>query len=78
VRNLRAKGNDGTLWRGRRVAFDAAEVTTEESVPVIRRSVRDVPVTHAYWDIDQVATDEAVRHEAANHPVFRLRQSQDE
>jgi deazaflavin-dependent oxidoreductase (nitroreductase family) len=76
VRNLR-QTRKATLRRGRRVdEYDAAEVGTDEAVPVIRRYQREVPVTRAYWEFDEHADDDLVRSSAANHPVFRLTPTQ--
>lgn len=72
VRNLRV-AKTATLRRGRTTGtYDAIEVEAAHAVPVIREYVRSVPVTKAYWDIDERSSDEDTLVEARGHPVFRL------
>ncbi|MGW2231194.1 nitroreductase family deazaflavin-dependent oxidoreductase [Streptomyces formicae] len=72
VRNARAAGEIG-LSRGRRSeSVRVVELGPEESVPVLRQYLREVPVTRAYFDVTQESTDEAFAAESAGHPVFRL------
>lgn len=72
VRNLRV-AEKAELRRGRSTGtYEAVELDAAHAVPVIREYVRLVPVTKNYWDIDEDSSDEAVRREAQNHPVFAL------
>lgn len=72
VRNLRATPT-AELRRGRRSSvWTAEEVDAVTAVPVVRRYIRDVRVTRAYWGVDADAPDADLRREAAGHPVFRL------
>jgi deazaflavin-dependent oxidoreductase (nitroreductase family) len=72
VHNVRASG-EATLARGSRTEhFKVVPATPEEAVPVLRKYMTDVPVTRAYFDARPDASDEAIRAELENHPVFRL------
>ena len=72
VRNLRV-GNELTLTRRRKIeTFSAEEIRGEEAAPVIRAYLHQVPVTRAYWDVDERASDAELAAQAAHHPVFRL------
>ncbi|QEU90094.1 nitroreductase family deazaflavin-dependent oxidoreductase [Streptomyces kanamyceticus] len=72
VRNARAAGEIGLSRGGRSESVRVVELGPEESVPVLRQYVREVPVTRAYFDVTQESTDEAFAAESAGHPVFRL------
>ncbi|GAA4600740.1 hypothetical protein GCM10023195_00920 [Actinoallomurus liliacearum] len=72
VHNARAAG-EVQIARGRyRETFRVAELTPEDSVPVLRQYLREVPVTRAYFDVTLDSTDERFAAEAARHPVFQL------
>ena len=72
VKNARAAGRV-TLARGRRVERVAlAEVGPEESAPVLRRYVTEVPITRPYFDAGPASDLAAFRAEAHRHPVFRV------
>lgn len=72
VRNLRA-AKELTLTRAGKVeAFAAEEIHGEDAAPVIRTYLHAVPVTRAYWDVDEHASDAELAAETARHPVFRL------
>jgi deazaflavin-dependent oxidoreductase (nitroreductase family) len=72
VHNARAAG-EVQLSRGRyRETFGVVELTPEDSVPVLRQYLREVPVTRAYFDVTAGSTDERFAAEALRHPVFAL------
>jgi len=72
VRNARAAGRV-TLSRGRRSETVAvAEVEPEESAPVLRRYLAEVPITRPFFDAAPDANLEAFKAEAPQHPVFRI------
>ncbi|MET9550187.1 nitroreductase family deazaflavin-dependent oxidoreductase [Streptomyces sp. NPDC006627] len=72
VRNARAAGQVGLGRGGRSRTHKVVELGPEESVPVLRRYLREVPVTRAYFDVTGESSDEEFAAEAARHPVFRL------
>ena len=72
VRNARAAGEVGLSRGGRSQNLGVVELGPEESVPVLRQYLREVPVTRAYFDVTPGSTDEEFAAEAARHPVFRL------
>lgn len=70
VRNLRAS-KIATLRRGvHNREYDAVEVEPTQSVAAIREYVRLVPVTKAYWNVNEHSTDDEVIEDAHGHPVF--------
>jgi deazaflavin-dependent oxidoreductase (nitroreductase family) len=72
VHNARTAG-EVQISRGRhQETLRVAELTAEDSVPVLRQYLREVPVTRAYFDVTADSTDEQFSAEAARHPVFRL------
>ena len=72
VRNVRASGI-ATLRRGEDThVYDVVELEPANSVKVIREYVRSVPVTKAYWNVNEHSTDDEVVKDAHSHPVFRL------
>ncbi len=72
VRNVRAS-KVATLQRGANEHdYDAVEMEPSHTVSVIREYVRSVPVTKAYWNVNEHSTDAEVIDDAQSHPVFRL------
>jgi deazaflavin-dependent oxidoreductase (nitroreductase family) len=72
VHNARAAG-EVEISRGRhQETFRVTELTPEDSVPVLRQYLREVPVTRAYFDVTADSTDEQFAAEASLHPVFEL------
>ncbi|GAA4630816.1 nitroreductase family deazaflavin-dependent oxidoreductase [Actinoallomurus vinaceus] len=72
VHNARAAG-EVEIARGRhRETLRVVELAPEDSVPVLRQYLREVPVTRAYFDVTLDSTDEQFAAEASRHPVFRL------
>lgn len=72
VHNTRAAGQVSISRGGRSEELRAVELGPEESVPVLRQYLREVPVTRAYFDVTQASTDDEFAAEASHHPVFRL------
>ncbi|MET7925302.1 nitroreductase family deazaflavin-dependent oxidoreductase [Streptomyces sp. NPDC005349] len=72
VRNARVAGEVGLSRGGRSQKLRVVELGPEESVPVLRQYLREVPVTRAYFDVTLDSADEEFAAEAARHPVFRL------
>lgn len=72
VKNARA-ARQVTLERGRRaVTLRLAELGPEASAPILRRYVREVPITRSYFDAGPDAPLDAFVAEAPRHPVFEL------
>ncbi len=72
VKNARAAGSV-TLERGRRVeTFRLAELAPRESAPILRRYVREVPITRPYFDVTPDSALDEFAAEAPRHPVFEL------
>ena len=72
VRNARASGVV-TLSRGRGYeTVRIVEVGPEESAPVLRRYVTEVPITRPFFDITPESSLEAFEAETHRHPVFRI------
>ncbi len=72
VRNVRAAGR-ATLARGRRVeTVTARPLGPAESAPVLRRYIKDVPITRPYFDVRPDSPLAAFIAEAPRHPVFLL------
>jgi deazaflavin-dependent oxidoreductase (nitroreductase family) len=72
VRNARAAGHV-TLRRGRRSETVAlVELEPEESAPVLKQYVAEVPITRPFFDATPDAPFEAFVAEAHRHPVFRI------
>ncbi|MEU7583281.1 nitroreductase/quinone reductase family protein [Streptomyces sp. NPDC041068] len=72
VRNARVAGRIGLSRGGRSQSVGVVELGPEESVPVLRQYLREVPVTRPYFDVTAESSDEEFAAEAARHPVFRL------
>jgi deazaflavin-dependent oxidoreductase (nitroreductase family) len=72
VRNARAAGQV-TLSRGRRSeTVSIVELGPEESAPVLKQYVTEVPITRPFFDATPNAPFEAFVAEAHRHPVFRI------
>jgi deazaflavin-dependent oxidoreductase (nitroreductase family) len=72
VANARAAGAV-KLSRGRHSErFEVEEVAPAAAVPVLRRYMREIRVTRAYFDANPESTDEAIAKELPRHPIFRL------
>lgn len=72
VRNTRAAGRV-TLTRGRRrETFAVKELPPEDSAPVLRQYVKEVPITRPFFDVRLDSPLPAFVEEAPRHPVFLL------
>ncbi|GAB3989142.1 nitroreductase family deazaflavin-dependent oxidoreductase [Actinoallomurus acanthiterrae] len=72
VHNARVAG-EVQIARGRyQETLRVVELAPEDSVPVLRQYLREVPVTRAYFDVTLDSTDEEFLAEVPRHPVFRL------
>ena len=72
VRNARA-AREVTLARGgHRETVRVEELSAEECAPVLRKYLREVPVTRPYFDVTPDSSDQEFTAEAAKHPVFRV------
>jgi deazaflavin-dependent oxidoreductase (nitroreductase family) len=72
VRNARA-ARRVTLSRGRHAETVAiAELGPEESAPVLKRYLTEVPITRPYFEVRPDSPLDAFRAEAPQHPVFHL------
>jgi deazaflavin-dependent oxidoreductase (nitroreductase family) len=72
VRNTRAAGEVRIATGRHRETLRVAELAPEDSVPVLRQYLREVPITRAYFDVTPDSTDERFAAEAPRHPVFHL------
>jgi deazaflavin-dependent oxidoreductase (nitroreductase family) len=72
VRNVRVSGEAAITRGGRTEKVTVVPAVTAEAVPVLRKYIKDVPVTRAYFDTAPDAPDEAIAAELDRHPVFRL------
>ncbi|WP_072814980.1 nitroreductase family deazaflavin-dependent oxidoreductase [Rhodococcus zopfii] len=72
VHNARAAGQV-TLSRGRRSeTLRVVELSPQDSVPVLRQYLQEVPVTRPYFDVTHESSDAEFAAEAPRHPVFGL------
>ena len=72
VANARAAG-EVTLSRGGRSEVLAVQETSpSESVPVLRKYMREVQVTRRYFDAQPTDPDDAIAAELSRHPVLKL------
>jgi deazaflavin-dependent oxidoreductase (nitroreductase family) len=72
VRNARVAGQV-TLSRGHQSeTVGLVELGPEESAPVLKQSVTEVPITCPFFDVTPDAPFEAFVAEAHRHPVFRI------
>ena len=52
--------------------FEVEEVDPAAAVPVLRKYMRTIRVTRAYFDANPDSTDEEIAAELPRHTVFRL------
>ena len=72
VRNARAAG-EVTLSRGRgSETVSIVELGPQESAPVLKRYVTEVPITRPFFDVRPESPVENFEAEARRHPVFRI------
>jgi deazaflavin-dependent oxidoreductase (nitroreductase family) len=72
VLNARA-AREVVLSRGRHSeVFSVSEVSPDDAVPVLRKYMREVPVTRHYFDARPDDPDDAIARELPRHPVLRL------
>jgi deazaflavin-dependent oxidoreductase (nitroreductase family) len=72
VRNARAAGRV-TLRRGRQSeTVTIVELDPEESAPVLKKYLKQVPIVRPYFDATPESPLEAFVAEASRHPVFRI------
>jgi deazaflavin-dependent oxidoreductase (nitroreductase family) len=67
VRNARVAGEVGLSRGGRSQKLRVVELGPEESVPVLRQYLREVPVTRAYFDVT-LDSAEGVRRRGGTAP----------
>ena len=72
VANARAAGEVTLSRGGHSDRFQVEEVAPGVGVPVLRRYISEIRVTHAYFDANADSTDEAIAAELPRHPVFHL------
>jgi len=72
VANARAAGEVILSRGGKKRRYAVTEPEPAEAIPVLRKYMREIRVTRAYFDVTADAADEAIRHELGKHPVFRL------
>ena len=72
VSNARAAGGVTLSRGGRTEKVRVSELGVEESIPVLRKYIREVPVTRPYFDAGPDSPDDVVAREVARHPVFEV------
>ena len=72
VRNARAAG-EVILRRGRHSeTVRIVEIGRQESAPILKRYVTEIPITRPFFDVGPDAPIQAFEQEASRHPVFRV------
>ena len=71
VKNARAAGQV-ELTKGDTQRFGVRELGPEESVPVLRKYLREIKVVRPYFDVKPDASDEEFVRIAPEKPVFEL------
>ena len=72
VKNARAAG-EVTLFRaGKSETVCLRELNPQESAPVLKKYIAEVPITRPYFDVAFDAPLEAFVAEAPHHPVFLI------
>jgi deazaflavin-dependent oxidoreductase (nitroreductase family) len=72
VANVRAAGEVTLSRGGHSERLDAEEAAPAAAVPVLRKYIREIRVTRAYFDAGPESPDEVVAAELPRHAVFRL------
>ena len=72
VQNARAAGTVMLKCRGRTEQVGIVELGPTDAAPILKKYVRQVPITRPYFDASPSASVEAFAVEAKKHPVFRV------
>ncbi len=72
MRNARAAGEVTLSHGGRSETVRVAEQGMAASVPVLRKYLREVPITRPYFDAAPDSPDEVLAAEVDAHPVFEV------
>jgi deazaflavin-dependent oxidoreductase (nitroreductase family) len=72
VENARAAGEVTLSRSGRAEVLGVEDASAAESVPVLRKYMREVRVTRGYFDALPDDPDDAIAAELPRHPVLRL------
>jgi deazaflavin-dependent oxidoreductase (nitroreductase family) len=73
VRNARAAGQVTLNQGSQSETVTIVELGPEESAPVLKRYVIEIPITRPFFDATPDSPLEAFVTEAHRHPVFRIR-----
>jgi hypothetical protein len=72
VLNTRAHGEVTLSRGGHSETYKVEEAGAEDAIPVLRKYIAEIRVTHPYFDATANSSDEAVAAELSRHAVFRL------
>jgi deazaflavin-dependent oxidoreductase (nitroreductase family) len=72
VQNARAAGEVTLTRNGRSEVARLTELGPEESAPVLKRYLEEVPLVRPYFDVRPNAPVQEFISEASRHPVFRI------
>jgi len=72
VRNARAAGEVTLTRNGRSEVVGLSELGPEESAPILKKYLEQVPLVRPYFDVKPDAPTEEFISEASRHPVFRI------
>jgi hypothetical protein len=72
VENARAAGEVTLSRGGRSEVLAVQEASSSESVPVLRKYMREVQVTRRYFDAHPDDPDDVIAAELSRHPVLKL------
>ena len=72
VRNVRAAGQATLSRHGRSESVRLVELDAADSVPVLRKYLREVPIVRPYFAARPDSTDDEIAAEVVQHPVFQV------
>jgi deazaflavin-dependent oxidoreductase (nitroreductase family) len=78
VHNARAAGQVTLSRGGRSQTLRITEQGADDSIPVLRQYLHEVPITRPYFDVTPDSPDRQFAAEAHRHPVFELIRADDE
>ena len=72
VRNARASGQVRLSQGGKSESVPVVELGLEQSAPILKQYLNQVPIVEPYFDARPDSSLEAFEAEARRHPVFRI------
>jgi deazaflavin-dependent oxidoreductase (nitroreductase family) len=73
VRNARESGEVTLSRKGRTETVAVEELGPDESAPILREYLQQVPIVRPFFDVERDSSLGAFVTEAPRHPVFRIR-----